>query len=542
MEKNAYTADADVTTVKAAASETQGAEKAPVEKTQDGASVTVARRPRWNNVKVIKNAPEKKAEPTAAEAVADKKRVAVYCRVSTELEEQQSSLQAQMESFRKLVDSRPDWELVDVYADEGITGTQALKRDAFNRMIGDCEAGKVDYILTKSISRFARNTLDCLTYVRQLKTYGVYVYFEKERMDTKNEASEMVLSILAAIAQEESRNISENIKWNQRKRYQEGIPIWNETYGYKKEGKQIFLVDTETAPVIRRIFNEYVHGKKSKAIAEELEAEGIPGPKGGHWKYATVDFLLTNEKYCGDVLCQKSYVENHITHKRKRNDQTEVPSYYIRDHHTPLVDRETFDMVQKIRSLRTRRGQPIQYPYGGRITCPICGNKMKRIVLERTTSPAVWHCDPKNGIVTCAGNYVDEKYIDAALRQAYAELSMEALEKQANKRDKEIAQAAQKAIEMKKELPELGEVHYYFLDAMVEEISFKKWDTIVVQWKCGLKSKVTFEYRSGYDVPGSRMQQTTLVSQRWVEAAKKAAAEKAEEETTVEEENGQNED
>ncbi|MCD8197342.1 MAG: recombinase family protein, partial [Lachnospiraceae bacterium] len=360
-------------------------------------------------------------------------------RVSTDKEEQESSLQVQMEPFRKQIEERPGWELADIYADEGITGTQAKRRDAFNRMIADCEAGKIDYIITKSISRFARNTLECLTYVRQLKTYGVYVYFEKERMDTGNEASEMVLSILAAIAQEESRNISENIKWNQRKRYEEGRAAWKETYGYKKEGDREFVVDAKTAPVVRRIFNDYIHGRRAVEIAEALEAEGIPGPKGNHWKYASVDFMLTNEKYCGDAQCQKSYVENHLNHRRCRNNQTVVPGYYIQDHHTPIVACEVFDMAQTVRSLRSRKGHPVQYPYGGRITCPICGQKMERLVLERTGSPAAWHCPPEHGNPECAGYYVAEEYIDAALRQAYSELDTEALAKQANKRDEKIA-------------------------------------------------------------------------------------------------------
>ncbi|MCD8085651.1 MAG: recombinase family protein [Clostridiales bacterium] len=499
--------------------------RSPVIETAAGNTVIVARQP-GKNVRVLKR--EREPMPTTERVSnAEPKRVAAYCRISTDKEEQESSLQAQMESFRRQIEERPGWTLVDIYVDEGITGTQAKRRDAFNRMIADCEAGKIDYIITKSISRFARNTLECLSYIRQLKSCGVYVLFEKEHMDTGNEASEMVLSILAAIAQEESRNISENIKWNQRKRYKEGRAVWRETYGYKKEGDRAFVVDEKTAPVVRRIFNEYIHGRRAAEIARSLEAEEIPGPKGNHWKYASVDFILTNEKYCGDARCQKSYVENHLTHRRCRNNQTVVPGYYIQNHHTPIVDREVFNLAQTIRTLRSRKGHPVQYPYGGRITCPVCGQKMERIVLERTGSPAVWHCAPASGMVLCAGNYVDEKYIDAALRQAYAELSMEALEKQAGRRNQGVAQAARDAIRMKQELPELGEVHYYYLEVMVREITFQKWDTMVVWWKCGLKTAVSIAYRVGYDVPGSKMQRSTLVSKRWVEEAEKAAAEKA---------------
>lgn len=466
-----------------------------------------------SNVKVLKR---ESGTAWEIESVpkAETKRVAAYCRVSTDKEQQESSLQVQTESFRSQIEAHPGWELVGIYADEGITGTQAKHRDAFNRMIADCEAGKIDYIITKSISRFARNTLECLTYIRQLKGYGVYVLFEKERLDTGSEASEMVLSILAAIAQEESRNISENIKWNQRKRYEEGRAIWKETYGYKKEGDREFIVDEKTAPVVRRIFYDYIHGKKTAEIARELEAEGIPGSKGNHWKYASVDFMLTNEKYCGDAQCQKSYVENHLNHRRRRNDQTVVPGYYIRDHHMPIVGREVFDMAQIIRSLRSRRWRPVQYPYGGRIVCPVCGRKLERVVLERTGSPGAWHCPPEKGNTACAGYYVLEEYIDAALRQAYAKLDAELLRKP--------NEAAAEALRMKKEMPELGEIHYIFLDKTVDEITFENWETMVVKWKCGIESRVHIDYKKPCDFPNSKEQLGTLVSKRWTEKAEEA--------------------
>ncbi|MCD8395896.1 MAG: recombinase family protein [Lachnospiraceae bacterium] len=515
MERNAFMADADATTAARAADVTVRQREQAA-----GASV-VTRRPR-KSVKVLKKEKAVDVENPAS-LLPETKRVAAYCRVSTDKEEQESSLQTQMESFRTLIAEHPGWELADVYADEGISGTQVRHRDSFMRMIADCKAGKVDYILTKSISRFARNTVECLTYVRELRAMGVYVYFEKERLDTINDASEMVLSILASIAQEESRSISENIKWNQRKRYQDGIAKWAATFGFKKEGDEEYLIDEETAPTVRRIFDEYIHGKKAKEIAAELEAEGVPAPKGGHWQYSTVDFLLTNEKYCGDAQCQKSYVENHLTHKRRRNDQTLIPGYYIHRHHEGIVSREDFELAQTVRNLRSRKGKRIQYPYGDKITCPVCGRKMERIVLERTTSPAVWRCPPERGIVACAGHYVDEKYFDESLRTAYRELPMDELEKQTRRRDEKVALAAQEAMRMKREMPELGGIEYFFLHSMVREISFKKWDTMVISWKCGLKSTVHVDYTKVCDFPDSEAQRNTNISKRWVAEAARAA-------------------
>ena len=212
-----------------------------------------------------------------------KKRVAAYCRVSTEHEEQQSSLQIQMSAFQEQIDSRPDWELAGIYADNGITGTQVQNRTEFLRMMNDCENGLIDYIITKSISRFARNTLECLSYVRHLKQLGVFVYFEKERLDTSSSTSEMLLSILAAVAQEESRNISENIKWSQRKRFAEGIPKWAAVYGYTKVGELEYIIDEECATVVRRIFDDYIKGKSLMEISRGLAKDKILSPFGGTW-------------------------------------------------------------------------------------------------------------------------------------------------------------------------------------------------------------------------------------------------------------------
>ncbi|MCD8146322.1 MAG: recombinase family protein [Clostridiales bacterium] len=455
--------------------------------------------------------------PTAEDTVT---RIAAYCRVSTDLDAQETSIEAQKEAYAVLAESTPDWELVGIYADEGISGTQMRKRDAFLRMMQDCRDGKIDRVITKSISRFARNTLDCLSCVRELKDIGVPVYFEAERLDTGAESSELILAFMAAMAQEASREISNNEKWSQAKRFEEGIVKWSNVYGYRKEGGIQFIPVPEEAAVVVRIFEDYIHGKKSAEIARELEAEGFPTPKGGHWQYSTVDFILTNEKYCGDALCQKSYVTDHLSHRRRRNTSQALPTYYIHNHHTPIVDRDTYDMVQDIRSLRKKRGQPIQYPYGKLMTCPVCGRPLQRVCLDRVGSPAVWHCPPIDengkplGNTDCCGAYVHETDIDAALRKAFAELDLETVS--AERKD---SAELETAISMKRRMPELGEIHYYFLHEMVESMEFDTWDTLVIEWKCGTENRVPMEYSSKFRIPGGKEQQKNIVCKKWVRQA-----------------------
>ncbi|MCD8197344.1 MAG: recombinase family protein [Lachnospiraceae bacterium] len=481
---------------------------------------------RQKSVKKLTVSPPKTDEKESEAAV--KKRVAAYCRVSTEEDCQLSSFQIQMGSLRDQIEKHEGWELVDVYADRGASGTRADRRENFNRMIADCEAGKIDYIITKSISRFARNTVECLAYVRQLKERGVFVYFEKEGLDTGDEASEIVLSIMAAVAQEESRNLSENYKWAYQKRSEAGKAKWSQTYGYMKDGDEPFVPDPGTAPIVRRIFDEYYHGRSLPEIVAWLTEDNVPTARGGKWTPTQVQHILCNEKYVGDVICQKTYVADYMSHRLVRN-RGEKPTYYIRDHHEPIVDRDVYEAVQKIRELKDLHTGAVQYPYGGLLTCPICGKKMVRNLLKRTHWPAGWHCPPENGNTVCAGYYIDETYIDNALRQAYRELDMDALRRQVNKRDTEIVARAEEAIRMKEEMPELGKIEYYFLKEMVESIEFRKWELIVIQWKCGLKSNVEVKYTKLCDIPCSKWQLATRQSKRWVQIAEEAAKKKEDE-------------
>ncbi len=446
-------------------------------------------------VEVIKKGgPVNTTEPV----VLQKKRVAAYCRVSTDLEEQQSSLQTQVESFQEQISTRPEWELVDVYSDEGLSGTRAEKRTEFLRMIADCDAGKIDYIITKSISRFARNTLECLSYVKHLKEKGVYIYFEKERLDTSSAASEMLLSIMAAVAQEESRNISENIKWSFRRQFAEGDGKWSAIYGYKKVGEVEYIIDEDAARIVRRIFNEYAHGSSLPEIIRGLEKDGIESPWGRSWAPTVLANMLRNEKYCGDVLIQKFYTEDHMSHKIIRNDQSLVPSYFIRDHHEPIVDRKTYDMVQIIRSLKDKHKGAVQYPYYGRLICPNCGEPMIRHCSREHGRPAIWSCISETE--KCRKYFIREKYIDAAFIKAYRELDINILPKS------EEPEAAQDAIKLKTEIPELSTVEYYILDALVDQITFRRWDVMEIEWTFGTTSKIQIEYECAKDIPNNKEQ------------------------------------
>jgi hypothetical protein len=332
---------------------------------------------------------------------------------------------------------------------------------------------------------------------------GVFVYFEKERLDTSSSTSEMLLSILAAVAQEESRNISENIKWSQRKRYSEGKPKWSAVYGYQKIGEIEYIIDEERATVVRRIFAEYILGASLPEISRGLARDSIASATGKSWSPTVLAKMLKNEKYVGDVLIQKTYTVDHITQKRVVNDQAVVPSYYVRDHHKAIIDRKTFETAQVILSLKNRHKGATQYPYFGRLACPVCGEQMVRSCIREHGHPPVWRC---SGESRCRAYFIKEKYIDSAFCTAYSELDTEALERQARRRDEKISGAARAGIELKERLPQIDKVEYYLLDTLVERIVFPKWDTMVVEWTFGLKSRVRIEYLRESDIPNHKEQ------------------------------------
>lgn len=431
-------------------------------------------------------------------------RVGVYARVSTDKEIQLHSLKEQLESFRMKIAQHPDWILVDVYADEGISGTNAKKRKEFLRMMRDCETGKIDYVLTKSISRFARNTVECLSYVRHLQSIGVQLYFEKEGVDTATAVSELILTVMAAFAQEESRSISENLKWGIRKRFEKGESRWTKTYGYRKMPDGEICIEPGEAEIVRMIFKMYQQGVSIPHILDCLNTMQIRSARGNQmWSKNAVKYLLQNEKYVGDMRLQKWISVDHISHKSVRNDATVVPIYNVRDHHVPIIDRHTYQQVQRIMELKSPHGEYSRYPYfDTNFVCPICGNRMVPKAMRVNAHKRIIGCF---GEVGCQ-NYAIKSYrIDAALLEAYNTLDVCT-----------NAQAAtmRRMLESKRENPRFDTVQYYWLDDLVECMKIEG-GNLKVLWKCGLENTAALNL--------SRSEEPTYVAERYRNALEHAA-------------------
>lgn len=281
----------------------------------------------------------------------DEVRVAAYCRVSTGYESQQASFTTQKSFYQTMISERPGWRLVGIYADKSLSGTSRIHRLEFNRMIADAKAGRIDYIVSKSISRFARNTVDTLCCIRELRNLSpcVGVYFEKENLDTLDASSELILTILSALAQEESRSISENIRWSIRKNFQAGIPHINprQVFGYTQGEDGAWSIDPEKSKIVRLIFEKYTHGVSANKIAMELNQMGVVTQKGKKWRSDSILRILKNEKYIGDIEMQKTITKDFLTHKSVEN-HGEAPKYYAKDHHEAIVDRLTWNKAQSI--------------------------------------------------------------------------------------------------------------------------------------------------------------------------------------------------
>ncbi len=362
---------------------------------------------------------------TRIEAVrpVSRKRVAAYCRVSTDKDAQLESLENQMEAFRYRLALHKDWELVDIYADEGLTGTTVKSRAKFLAMVKDCEDGKIDYILTKSISRFARNTLDCINYVRRLQGMGVQIYFEKEGIDTGEAVSEMLLTIMASFAQEESRSISENVKWGIRKRFEEGREVKVPLYGFCHTDDALFQIVPEEAETVREIFERYAHGEMPMHIMNDMIKRGVRPPAGDCWKRQQLDRMIKNEKYIGDVVLQKTYIENHLSHRQIRN-KGELPKFHIENAHPAIVDRHIFEQAQKVSAMRRVQYGNSRYPYGSMLRCPYCGKTLVHGGLNNFYMDGAhirdggWGCYGGDG----CGNYlIIQNILDEAVIEAYSE-------------------------------------------------------------------------------------------------------------------------
>jgi DNA invertase Pin-like site-specific DNA recombinase len=359
-----------------------------------------------------------------AASMPDRKSVAAYARVSCGTDEMLHSLAAQVSFYSELIQSNPEWEYAGVYADAAETGTKD-SRPEFKRLIADCKDGLIDRVITKSISRFARNTVTLLETVRELKTLGIGVYFEEENTDTLSADGELMLTILASYAQEESRSVSENQKWRIRKSYSEGRPSNNlRIYGYDYNAGA-FTIIPEEAEVVRMIFDDYLSGLGRNAIMKKLVSLGIPTKLGGRWAESTVGSILRNEKYLGDICLQKGFIADHMT-KLKKPNRGELPKFYIEGNHEAIISRDVFEAVQAEmarRAVKTHRSaQPALSEFSGIIRCGRCGATFRKKVSGSTTKYAkvVWSCATYvyRGKHECAIKRISEDILKAKCAEA----------------------------------------------------------------------------------------------------------------------------
>ncbi|GHU80656.1 serine recombinase [Clostridia bacterium] len=354
-----------------------------------------------------------------------KKRVAAYARVSTDLEEQQSSYEAQVDYYTKLIRANPEWVFAGVYADEGISATSTKKRDGFNRMTEDALAGKIDLILTKSVSRFARNTVDTLTNVRRLKEKGVEVYFEKENIYTLDSKGELLITIMSSLAQEESRSISENVTWGQRKRMSDGkvSMCYKKFLGYEKGADGTPQIVEGEAAIIRQIYSLFLGGRTFRKIASHLTTRGVPTPAGKSvWAVTTVRSILKNEKYAGNAILQKSYTVDFLTKKVKVNEG-EVTQYYIENSHPAIILPATFELVQDEIRRRGKFGKQISGSglFTGKVVCGQCGSLYGPKVFHSNDKyrHVIWRCNCKYTGQKCHTPNISEAVLQSVFVRAW---------------------------------------------------------------------------------------------------------------------------
>ena len=309
--------------------------------------------------------------------VETKRKVAAYCRVSTDNEDQANSFESQQRYFRQYIERNPDWELYEIFADEGISGTNTKKRKEFNRMIACAKNGDFDLIITKEISRFARNTLDSIYYTRELKKHGVGIIFMNDNINTLDGDAELRLAIMSSIAQEESRKTSERVKWGQKRQMEQGVVFGRSMLGYDVEGGKM-TINEEGAKVVRLIFHKFVNeGKGTHVIARELREEGISPMRVKEWSNTVILRVIRNEKYCGDLVQKKTYTPDFLSHEKKYNRGQEE-FVIIKDHHEPIISRELFEKANRILDEKSlsqegKAKHSNRYPFSGKIKCGRCG-------------------------------------------------------------------------------------------------------------------------------------------------------------------------
>ena len=351
-----------------------------------------------------------------------KLRVAAYVRVSSLLDEQEGSFDNQKTHYTQLIRSTPGWKMVDIYTDQGRSGTSMAKRPGFNRMIRHAYENKIDIILCKSVSRFARNVLDAINTIRELTELGVRIIFDKENIDTGDMASEFILTMLSATAQEESRSISENINWALEKRYERGEPVFVRKLGYQKNEQKEWIIIEEEAHIVREAFEEALNGKTPAQIAKQFIKKRYKKINGRtDWTSTTVRLMLLNRDYTGDVICQKYYTESYLSHKRVANNG-ERNQYFIENHHEPIVSRETFEAVQREleRRKKPNKNKKVnRYPLSSRIQCGKCGGNLHRFICKGVVR---WRCE--NNVRSkelCTMGSIKEEVIREAMQDAFLE-------------------------------------------------------------------------------------------------------------------------
>lgn len=388
-----------------------------------------------SNITIIPARPQR-TNQQQSEAEKPKLRVAAYCRVSTDSDEQATSYETQVTHYTEYITGNPEWSFAGVYADDGISGTNTKKREEFNRMITDCMDGKIDMVITKSISRFARNTLDCLKYIRQLKDRNIPVFFEKENINTLDAKGEVLLTIMASLAQQESMSLSQNVKLGLQFRYQRGEVQVNHSrfLGYTKDENGRLVIDPEQAEVVRRIYREYLDGYSGDKIAAGLERDGIlTGAGNPHWHTSTIAKILRNEKYMGDALLQKTYTVDYLSKKRIKNNGI-MPQYYVENDHEAIIPKEIFMRVQdelvrrrlvKVIPNGRKHGFSSNHVFSQMIVCGECGELFRRVHWNNHGCRSiVWRCLSRlqsTGVV-CHARTVNEEVLKKVVMQAFNEL------------------------------------------------------------------------------------------------------------------------
>lgn len=380
-----------------------------------------------------------------------------------------------MTYYTAYIQGRAEWDFTGMYADEGITGTTTRHREGFKAMIADALAGKIDLILTKSVSRFARNTVDTLTHVRQLKDAGVEVYFEKENIWTLDSKGELLITIMSSLAQEESRSISENVTWGHRKRFATGkimVP-YASLLGYKKGADGNLVVDENQAVIVRRIYARFLQGATPHTIASELTADAIPTPRGKTiWPASTIRSILTNEKYKGDALLQKTFTTDFLTKATKANEG-EVPQYYVTANHEPIIAPSTWEAVQAELARRSGKGTANTHPFASRIQCAQCGGWYGRKVWHSTSKYRryIWRCNNKYARKTpCTTTTHDPDDYDRRYQQ---------LENRHQQLEQDHQKLARQIDDLRQRRAQAAQVHAFLSSQPPLDYSDHAWNTLI---------------------------------------------------------------